>query len=210
MVKFEVGDKVLAEFSTFGDRFLGIITELKGDDRFLLFASLPDIILQRMKTDKHVLVKYAEEGKLLGFNSRVLNQVDNTSNVFELEMPDETFDAEERREPRCECRFPATVVEGERAAQAVVEDMSPNCSRVRFLNGGLISFIEDIERDVRLTFHPFDVNEDGYSVDCVVKNAFVKEGERYAVLEFKPEEIEARSRIARFVENQVCCGYPRL
>lgn len=210
MVKFDVGDKILVEFSTFGDRFLGVVTEVVDSSSFLLFASVPDVVLERMKTDKHALVRYADEGVLRGFNTRVLNRIDNSSNVFELEFPDEVFDAEERHEPRCACRFPATVVEGERAAQAVVEDMSVNCSRVRFLNGGLISFIEDIEREVRLTFHPFDVNGDGYSVNCVIKNAFVKEGERYAVLEFKPEEKEARGRIARFVETQVCCGIPRL
>ncbi len=210
MVKFDVGDKVLVEFSTFGDRFLGVVTDAKEGESFLLFASVPDIVLQRMKTDKHVLVRYAEEGVLLGFNSRLLNKIDNTSNVFELELPDEVFEAEERREPRCACRFPATVVEGERAAQAVVEDMSANCSRVRFLNGGLISFIEDVDREVRLTFHPFDVDDDGYSVDCVIKNAFVKDGERYAVLEFKSDEKDTRGRIARFVKTQVCCGYPRL
>ncbi len=210
MVKFAVGDKILIEFSTFGDRFLGIVTEVGSNDTFLMFASIPEIILQRMKTDKNVLVRFADEGVLMGFNSKVINKIDGATNVFEIEMPDETFDAEERREPRCDCRFPATVVEGERAAQAVVEDMSANCSRVRFLNGGLISFIEEVDREVRLTFHPFDVNDDGYSVNCIIKNAFVKEGERYAVLEFKADEKDARDRIARFVENQVCCGLPRL
>lgn len=210
MVKFDVGDKVLAEFSTFGDRFLGIVTEVREGDRFLLFVSVPPVVLERLKTDTHVLIRFADEGRLVGFNTRILNKIDGMTNVFELKMPDELFDAEERREPRCSCRFPATVVEGKRAAQAVVEDMSANCSRIRFLNGGLVPFIEDVEREVRLTFHPFDVDEDGYSVNCVVKNAFVKDGKRYAVLEFKPEERHARERIARFVEAQVCCSYPRL
>lgn len=209
MVTFDIGDKVLLEFSTFGDRYLGVVTEVRHGESLLLFVSVPNTILQRMKTDKNVLVRYADEGKLCGFNSRVLSPVQDSTNVFELMWPDEVFDAEERREPRCACRFPATIVEGERATEAVVEDMSANCSRVRFLNGNSISFVEDVDREVRLTFHPFDMSE-GYSVNCVIKNAFIRGGERYAVLEFKTDEKEARGRIAKFVEAQVCCGIPRL
>lgn len=208
MVELSVGDKILLEFSTFGDRFVGVVTDVVVDERFIVYCSIPNIILERLRTDKNVLVRYAEEGVLKGFNSRVLNKVEAGTVVFELVFPDETFEAEDRREPRCVCRFPATVVEGDRAAQAVVEDLSTRCSRIRFVNGGL-PFIEDTAREVRLTFHPFDMS-DGQSLDCIVKNAFVKGGERYAVLEFKLEEKEVRHRIAEFVEAQVCCGIPRL
>lgn len=209
MVSLASGDKVLMEFSTFGDRFLSVVTDVKEDGRLLVYSPVTEPIIKRLKTDKNVLVRFAHEGVLRGFKSRVLNDVESASTIIELEKPVDSFDAEERAEPRCSCRFPAMVVEGERAAQAVVEDMSANCSRVRFLNGELVPFVEDVENEVRLTFHPFDVG-DGYSVNCLVKNAFVKDGERYAVLEFKPDEKDARNKIAQFVEAQVCCGIPRL
>lgn len=209
MVNITVGDKVLIEFSTFGDRFLSVVTDVKSDGRLLVYSPVSKPILDRLRTDRKVLVRYAHEGQLRGFKSRVLNEVESANTLLELDKPTETYDAEERAEPRCVCCFPATVVEGQRAAQAVVEDMSANYSRVRFLNGGIIPFLEDEESEVRLTFHPFDIS-DGYSVECVVRNTFVKDGTRYAILEFKQEEKDARSRIAQFVEAQVCCGIPRL
>lgn len=209
MVVITAGDKVLLEFSTFGDRFLSVVTDTKEDGTLLVYSPITPPVISRLKTDRNVLVRFAFEGTLRGFKSRVLNEVESASSIIELEKPVDVFDAEERAEPRCSCRFPATVVEGERAAQAVVEDMSANCSRVRFLNGGYIPFVEDKDNEVRLTFHPFEVGK-GYSVSCLVRNAFVKDGQRYAVLEFKSEEKDARERIARFVEAQVCCGIPRL
>lgn len=87
--------------------------------------------------------------------------------------------------------------------------MSPTCSRVRFLNGG-IDHAPDVEgREVSLTFHPFDMQE-GYSVNCLVRSTFIKDDVPYAVLYFKPEEAEARQRIGQFVEAQLFCGIPRL
>ena len=209
MFKLVSGDKILMEFSTFGDRFLSIITDVKDDGRLMVYAPITPPVSQRLKTDKNVLVRYAHEGILRGFKTQVLSGGESANTIIELASPTDTFEAEDRAEPRCVCRFPATVVEGERAAQAVVEDMSTSCSRIRFLNGGLVPFVEETDKEVRLTFHPFEVG-DGYSVDCIVKNAFLKDGERYAVLEFKPEERDARKRIANFVEAQVCCGIPRL
>lgn len=204
------GDKILLEFSTFGDRYLSIITDVKDDGSLCVYAPINPIVVQRLKTDNNARVRYAYDGRLMGFSTKVLNKVDAPGVIIELAAPDDVYDAEERDEVRCACRFPATVVEGDRAAQAVVEDMSASCSRVRFLNGGVVPFLEEIEREVRLTFHPFDMDNEGYSVGCVVKTAFMKDGERYAVLEFNKSETKARDRIASFIEAQVCCGIPRL
>ncbi|QJB57968.1 PilZ domain-containing protein [Pseudodesulfovibrio sp. zrk46] len=209
MIDLAAGDKVLIEFSTFGDRFLSIVTDVKKNGHLMIYSPITPPVVERLRTDRSVLVRFAYEGSLQGFKSQVLSGGLEPNSIVEIAGPDDTFDAEERSEPRCSCRFPAVVVEGERAAEAVVEDMSASCSRVRFLNGGLAPFVQETDRDVRLTFHPFDVG-DGYSVECVIRNAFIKNGERYAVLEFKPEEKDARARIADFVEAQVCCGIPRL
>lgn len=207
---FSIGEKILIEFSTFGDRFLSVIANIEDDGRLLVYSPINNKIVERFKTDTFATVKYAHEGRLMGFSSRVLNNVDAPGVLIELAKPKDPYEAEERKEPRCLCRFPAIVVEGNRAAQAVVEDMSVSCSRIRFLNGGLVPFLEDLERNVQLTFHPFDLMEEGYSIGCVVKNAFIKDGKRYAILEFNKDENNARRRIANFIEGQVCCGIPRI
>ncbi len=197
------------EFSTFGDRFLSIVTDVKDDGRLLVFSPIPAPVVSRLKTDTKARVRFAFEGRLQGFRTEVLNTVSGPGAVLELAPPDDFYDAEDRFEPRCPCRFPAQVEVGDNAVRAVVEDMSSTCSRVRFLNGGLDSFFEVEGREVRLTFHPFDMKE-GYSVACVVKNTFIKDNTPYAVLAFKLEEAEARNRIEQFVEAQLYCGIPRL
>lgn len=203
------GDKVLMEFSTFGDRYLSIVTDVKEDGRLLVFSPISAVVVERLQTDPKAVVKYAHEGRLLGFTTRVLNRVNEPGSILELARPVNSFDAEERSEVRCSCRFPATVVEGDRAAQAVIEDISASYSRVRFLNGGFEPGEGDEQR-VRLTFHPFDTEADGYSVGCCVRQSFMRDGKRYAVLEFDSNEKSVRKRIASFIEAQVCCGIPRL
>ncbi|WP_158948818.1 flagellar brake domain-containing protein [Pseudodesulfovibrio cashew] len=208
MSGIQAGDKILLEFSTFGDRFLSVVTDVVQDGRLLVYSPVTAPIIERLETDRKVVVKYAEGGKLLGFRSRVLNRLNPGNSLFELAPPERTFDAEERAEPRCSCGFPAMIREGAFEFQAVVEDMSHSCSRIRFLNGGS-AFAEGMEGDVSLTFHPFDMDK-GYSVECIVKNIFLKGDVRYAILEFKKDEAEARNRISRFIEAKVCCGIPRV
>jgi len=206
---FEPGDKILMEFSTFGDRFLSVVTDVGADGRLYVYAPIPPLVVERLKTDRYARVRFAYEGELHGFDTRVLNDVETAGSIIELEKPVAMYEAEERFEIRCPCCFPATVVEGDRSIQAVVEDMSNSCSRVRFLNGDLFPFAEEGDNDVRLTFYPFDMSE-GYSVGCSVRNTFMKDGSRYVVLEYKSNEDEACEKIAHFVEAQLFCGIPRM
>jgi len=208
-VNIASGDKILMEFSTFGDRFLSIVTDVREDGRLLVYSPIPDLVVERLRSDGSARVRFASEGRLLGFATRILNMIVAPGSVLELAPPDEVYDAEDRTEPRCPCRFPAEVEDAGRTIGAVVEDMSVSCSRVRLLNGDAAPGGAMGDRKVRLTFHPFDM-EHGYSVDCDVRSSFMKDGARYAVLAFRPEETEARERIERFVEAQLCCGLPRL
>lgn len=210
MVKIVAGDKILMEFSTFGDRYLCIVTDVSEGGRLTVYAPTPALVIKRLRTDKNVLVRFAHDGVLHGFKSEIVNDVDSPGALLEIGPPHNVFHAEERAEPRCSCVFPATVVEGNRAAQAVVEDMSASCSRIRFMNSGGVSFLDNLDQEVKLTFHPFDQGEKGYTVKCNIKKVFVRNGERCAILEFKKEEEDARKKIARFIEAKVCCGIPRL
>ena len=203
------GDKVLMEFSTFGDRFLSIVTDVREDGRLLVYSPIPDVVVDRLRTDDSARVRFAFEGRLRGFATRILNLITAPGSMLELAAPDEIYDAEDRAEPRCSCRFPAVVRDGGREYDAVVEDMSASCARVRFLNGDVLPGGSMGDRAVGLTFHPFDM-ENGYGVECDVRSSFLKDGARYAVLAYRSEEAEARERINRFVEAQLRCGLPRL
>ncbi|WP_316900162.1 PilZ domain-containing protein [Pseudodesulfovibrio indicus] len=205
-----VGDRIILEVSTFGDRFLGLVADLKPDGRLLVFADMPHPVLERLRIDTFALVRYALDGRLLGFNTRVLNLADPHGRLLELAAPSASFDAEERSEPRCTCSFPAFLVHGDTALRGVVEDMSASCTRIRYLDQGPEEFPEEKGKQVRLTFHPFDMNSTGYSVGCRVLKSFMKEGVRYAVLKFNNDEPDARERISGFIEAQVCCSIPRV
>jgi len=211
VVKLGVGAKVLIEFSTFGDRFLSVVADVKNDGRLLVYSPVSLPIIERLRTDQNVLVRFAHKGSLKGFRSRVLNQIESVHSLFELEKPIHTFDAEERSEPRCACHFPGSlVVEGERAALIVVEDMSAHSTRIRFLNGGLTPFLQDFSGlIVTLKFYPFNVDQ-GYAIDCRIKNLFIKDGIEYAVLDYEQDEFEMRSRIAQFIDSRLCCALARI
>jgi hypothetical protein len=203
-----VGDSIILEVSTFEDRFLGLVAGLKPDGRLMVFADVPEAVLRRLGTDAFALVRYAFDGKLLGFNTRVLNTLDSSGTILELAAPREVFDAEERSEPRCSCSFPAFVVNGKSAARGVLEDMSASCTRVRFMDGGEDGFPSEAGGRVRLTFHPFDMAGNGIAVGCTVLKTFMKDHAHYAVLRFNNDEPDARKRISGFIEAQVCCRIP--
>lgn len=215
-MRFMAGDKVLMEFSTFGDRFLCVITEVAGDGRLFVYAPVPQPIHRRFVTDRGARVRFAFEGSLRGFDTRVLNNGDTPGVILELAGPGRIYDADDRREPRCPCCFPAVVEDRGGSVRAVVEDMSASCTRVRFVGGNAGSVGNDWrplpdmpEAEVCLTFFPFDMS-DGCTVACVVRKLFMKDGERFAVLEFKDGDTAVRDRIARFVEARIKCGVARL
>jgi hypothetical protein len=201
------GDRIILQLSTFEDRFLGTVADIR-DGRLMASVSMPPMVRDRLLVDVKASVKYAYDGRLLGFSSRVLNIAGGESAVVELEGPGEVFDAEERSEPRCICRYSATMTEGRKIAGGMVEDMSPSCARVRYIGDGLAGFPEELDRNVVLTFHPSELDDSGYSVGCVVSKSFMKNGERYIVLRFNPDEKEMLKRISGFIEAQVCCALP--
>ena len=208
-----VGDSIILEVSTFEDRFLGLVAGLEPDGRLMVFADVPRKVLKRLASDSFAQVRYAFDGKLLGFDTRVLSTLESPATILELAAPKKIFNAEERSEPRCTCSFPAFVVNGEFAARGVLEDMSASCTRVRFLDDGADAgpgFPSEPGGNVRLTFHPFDMAGDGVSVGCTVLKTFMKDNEHYAVLRFDNDEPDARKRISGFIEAQVCCRIPGL
>lgn len=203
-----VGDSIILEVSTFEDRFLGLVAGLKDDGRLTVFAEVPDTVVERLATDAFAQVRYVYDGKLLGFDTRILKALDTPATLFELAAPRKIFDAKERSEPRCACSFPAFVVDGGRAARGVLEDMSASCTRVRFLDDGRAGCPVETGGRVRLTFHPFDMDGEGIAVGCTVLKTFMKNHEQYAVLRFNNDEPDARKRISGFIEAQVCCRIP--
>lgn len=202
------GDRIILEFSTFEDRFLGVVSNVKTNGNLVVNVTVPDSVIRRVKLHTYALVRYVFDGHLLGFASQVLRMSGGCEATVELIGPESVFDAEDRGEPRCSCSYPAIVVEGNKAAQAIVEDMSASCSRVRYLNGGLTDFPEELGRPVRLTFLPFDTSEENYSIGCTVHKAFMKSGERYAVLKFNNDEPDARALLSGFIGGHICCVLP--
>lgn len=208
MEAIRIGDKVLIEFSTFGDRFVSVVADITEDNELLVYSPVPEVILERLKTDSSVLVRYAFEGRLRGFKTHVLNTVSSSTMLMVLAEPECTFDAEERREPRCKCTFPAKVFDGDKQLDGIMEDVSASCTKVRLISGMGIPFVRGAENEVLLRFFPFGTK--AYEIRCRVIQTFMKSGNEYAVLQFKTEEGDAHRSIMEFIEAQVCCGIPRV
>ena len=204
----ESGDRIILQLSTFEDRFLGIVAGVREDGRLMAFVTMPTAARQRLSVDDRAAVKYAHDGRLLGFSTRVLKVVDYEDTLLELEGPGTIFDAEDRSEPRCGCCYPAVVARNGQAVQGVVEDMSVSCARVRLVGSGADGFPGESGNGIDLTFHPFEMGESGYSIGCTVEKSFMKDGERYTVLRFNVDETSTLKRIAGFIEAQVCCALP--
>lgn len=205
-----VGDRIILQFSTFEDRFLGEVFDITDSGHLLVNASVPSMVRTRLTTDLSASVKYAFDGKLLGFSTRVIAPHGRINGTIELEGPASVFDAEERSEPRCSCFYPALLVEAGRAVEGVVEDLSPSCARVRIVGLDAPLYPERVGRLIRLTFS--DIADPGIfqSVDCMIIKAFMKEGEQYVILRYNEHERNAKKRIAHFIQSQVCCILPRM
>ncbi|MBG0790106.1 MAG: PilZ domain-containing protein [Desulfovibrionaceae bacterium] len=202
----ESGGRIILQLSTFEDRFLGVVAGIRNDGRFMAFVTMPRAARDRLRVDDSAAVKYAYDGRLLGFSTRVLKVVDHEDTLLELEGPGVIFDAEERAEPRCACRYPATMSLNGQTVRGVVEDMSASCARLRLLDDWAGGFSAERGDSLTLTFHPFEMSANDYSIGCSVVKLFMKNGERYAVLRFDTGETDMLERISGFIEAQVCCA----
>ena len=207
-MRLTVGDRVLMEFSTFEDRFLCVVADLGRDGSLTVHAPIPPKVAARLDSDRRVFVKFAHEGRLHGFRSEALDDSVVAGGVLHIAGPGEILDVEQRREPRCQCRFPAAVICEDRAASGVVEDMSVSCARVRLVSVDARTVLGDGAQPVRLVFHPFDPQVE-YAVDCTVVRTFMREGEDHVVLEYA-ETGRVKDSIARFVASQTSIGLTRL
>ncbi|GEM_PF-1106035 len=200
-----VGDKVLMQYSTLGDRLLSVVTEVREGDCIIVYSPLSDIAVDRLREHNLAVIKYVSEGLLKGLRTRVLGEVRRGDELVTLAYPEEVVTAEERKEPRCSCCFPAMLdVKGE-LFEAHVADMSRSAFRIRFHDPSSVINGELDGENVRLEFFIFEP-ANCYKVNCRVLKFFMKEYEKFAVLEIQDGE-EIKDKIVQYVDGLCQGGY---
>jgi hypothetical protein len=198
-----VGDRVLMQYATLGDRLLGVITDIRPGESIVVYSPLSSLARQRLRENNTAFLRYVHEGVLKGYKTNVVLDALNGDCLVTLAYPLEEFFAERRTEPRCPCCFPARVVLGQREYQGHVVDVSASAVRVRFEKDGPGPDAFDQDRDVRLDFNVFEP-ENRYGAFCSVLKSFMDDGAVYAVLEIRDGEA-VRDTLAKYVESQ-CRG----
>ena len=202
------GDKVLVEYSTFGDRHLGVVADASVPESLLVFAPIPLGAAERSRKDPTITVRYVREGRFKGFTSSLCNTIAPPAGLLEIVRPELDEDLDDRLEPRCLCCFPAKIVFEGRTTDAVVEDMSASCARLRLAGPGSLPQPGDAQ-EVKLVFSPFDPDEQ-YGILSRVTKSFMVEGRRYLVLRYVATDVEMIHRISRFVDSRLGCGITSL
>lgn len=200
---FSVGDKVLMQYSTLGDKWLSVVTDVRENESITVCCRLTEKIVSHLQRHNTALVSLVSEGRLLGYKTRVLGGFAAGDDLVRLEYPREALDLEKRREPRCECCFPALLdVEGE-LHEAHVADMSHSAFRIR-LQDPSVAFNGALDgADAHLEFFIFEP-ANAYRVKCRMLKTFMKNHERYAVLEIREGE-DIKDKIASYVQG-LCQG----
>lgn len=200
-----VGDKVLMQYSTLGDRLLSVVTDVLEGEYIIVYSPVSATAVYRLKKNNTAVIKYVSEGLLKGLKTHVLGELKAGDELIRLAYPKEEVEVEMRKEPRCPCCFPAMLEVDGQFYEAHVADMSSSAFRIRFhdpavsMNGGLDSSEASLEFFI---FEPTNT----YRVDCTILKAFMKDHEKFAVLKINGNQ-EIREKIAHYVATQCRGGF---
>lgn len=200
-----VGDKVLMQYSTLGDRLLSVVTEVREGEFIIVYSPISPIIAERLRENNTAIIRYIVEGMLRGYKTHVLDPVTAEDELIRVAYPRLRTDVEERKEPRCPCCFPAMLHVGGELYEAHIADMSSSALRIRFHDSSTALYGNLDGTGVLLEFFIFEPSNT-YKVKCRVLRSFMREQEKFAVLEIQDGE-EIKAKIARFVQSQCQGGF---
>ncbi|WP_147821245.1 PilZ domain-containing protein [Salidesulfovibrio onnuriiensis] len=202
-MSISIGDKVLMQYSTLGDKWLCVVTEVRENESLTVCSHLSEKIVQHLKRHNTALIRFVSEGRLWGYKTRVLGDFAVGDELVRLAYPKDAVSMENRSEPRCQCCFPAMLDIGGELYEAHVADMSHSAFRIR-LQDASVAFNGSMEGiDAQLEFFIFEP-ANAYKVRCRLLKTFMKDHEKFAVLEIQDGE-DIKNKIACYVEG-LCRG----
>lgn len=202
-MKLAVGDKVLMQYATLGDRILGVVTEVSEGEKLVVYSPLRSKTIEHLQRNNLAIIKFAHEGVLRGYRTEVIGVANGHGAVVTLKYPTEKVDVEYRCEPRCPCCFPARLDCGGDVYESFVVDMSTQAFRIRFNHPE--NAPEATDESVILDFYVFEPSN-SYRVNCEIMKIFMTNNEKFAVLAIKDGE-GVQGKIRHYVESQCRGGF---
>lgn len=196
-----VGDQLLVQFGTFGDRLISVVVDMEPGQDISIFLKIPDSILSRIKDIGTVNAQYVQHSTLMGFSTSILNYCSSPACVLKLAWPQTIESQDLRQEKRLQCNFPGTLTVDAQPYRCMVEDLSASGARVRILQHTEMDVRSIFEESSNLTLDFFVLEErNRYSFTCSLHQEFIKDSERYVVLMISEREEAFRRILNNYIQ----------
>lgn len=201
-VQLNIGDQLLVQFGTFGDRLVSIVVDLDPGRHISIFLKMPPQLFDRIAKIRAVSAQFVQESTLMGFNTTITTYCSSPVCVLQLAYPACIEAQDARKEKRLDCNFPATLsVEG-LPFRCMVENISASGVRVRILQQTdmhVLGIFDDCA-DMVLDFFVLE-ERNRYTFSCTLLREFIQNRERYAVLLIAEEEEDIRRLLDGYVQS---------
>ncbi len=196
-----VGDQMLIQFGTFGDRLLSVVVDIEEDRQISIFLQIPPIIIERIQKINTVNAQFVFESTLMGFSTTILSWCSSPTCVLQLAYPDAIETQDQRKEKRLSCHFPATLTANGRPYRCLIENLSRSGVRLRVTQPTdmkIRSLFEDCEELV-LDFFVLE-ERNSYSFPCQLHHEFIENSLRYVVLWIPKTETGIRHILENYIQ----------
>ncbi|MBU1248374.1 MAG: flagellar brake protein [Proteobacteria bacterium] len=200
-MQLKVGDQMLVQFGTFGDRLVSVIVDIEPGRHISIFLKLPSIILDRIQSIQTVDAQFVHQATLMGFTTTILTCCNAPACVLQLAWPELIEVQDPRREIRLNCNFPGTLIADGRPYRCLVENLSQSGVRIRILHPtelNVSSIYNEVDQ-LNLDFYVLE-ERNRYSFSCVLLREFIEHSQRYAVLQISRNESQVRRILEAYVQ----------
>ncbi len=200
-MQLNVGDQMLIQFGTFGDRLLSVVVDIDEGRQISIFLQVPPIIIERIQKINTVTAQFVFESTLMGFSTTILSWCNSPTCVIQLVYPDTIEAQDQRKEKRLSCNFPATLTANGRPYRCLIENLSKSGVRLRVIQPTDLNVRCVFEGCEKLVLDFFVLEErNTYTFPCQLRHEFIKDSQRYAVLIIPETETSIRRILESYIQ----------
>jgi len=150
----------------------------------------------RLQAGSLLVIRYLANGKIFGFQSKLLGHVEQPFPLIFLSYPEVVSSQDLRKEPRHICQIPAQIQLGGQPVEGVLVDLSLNGARFVFRSeGGQPVKVKD------QLLLAFQLAGQGQSFSSIVRSVSHEGGKAFLGLEFLDLKPEMRQGLEAFLKT---------
>jgi c-di-GMP-binding flagellar brake protein YcgR len=196
------GAMLTLEFEGLQGRFTSTLAGVTGKGELMVRIPRPVTIRHPLHRGDTVVARYAHEGTVYGFRTRVLAHALRPFPVMILARPSDIGTMLLRRAERVPCLIPATVVKGTRALTGMILDLGRGGCRFACEPAYGESLEFEMGASVELRFPLFRMDE-RETMRATVRSLSVEEGAVRIGVEFAAPAPEAVARIEAYITSVI-------